>query len=99
AGMDDEQALLAGLGRQHLVAEGLLLGHLAGVAGVQVGGLVAHGAPTVPTSASFVKTPWSLLRRGFHRRRSMASWNRAPISLRAAGLCSSMKRCTSGSPR
>lgn len=42
AGVDDDQALLAGLGGHDLVAGGLLLGHLRLVAGVLVGGLAHH---------------------------------------------------------
>ena len=45
AGVDDDQALLVGLRGHDLVARGLLLGHLAGVAFQVVGlvGVFSHG--------------------------------------------------------
>src|SRR6185437_12421532 len=98
AGMDDDKAALLGLGREHFGARRLALRHLLGVAAVEL--FLALDILThrrfAPMSANSSRT---LLRRGVHNPRSIASPSRAPISRSASGLCSSRKPRTSLSPR
>ncbi len=92
AGMDDEEAALLRLGGEDLGARRLALRHLLGVARVDLvlGFLgIGHGRSCSAT----------LLLRGFHRLRSIASASRALISASAAGLCSAKNCRTSGASR
>ena len=99
-GVDDEEALLDGLGGEDPVA------HLLALARLLVGPAVdlrfarwfrfrrAHGLSLSSPSASSASTSWAILARGRHSPLSCASNSRALISASAAGLLSERKART-----
>src|SRR5579872_2502155 len=79
AGVDDQEALLAGLGRHDLVARRLVLAHLLGVARIcGVVGLGGHAALSFCCrGSSLLIRSAALFERGVHNPRRIASWKRA----------------------
>ena len=95
-GMDNQEAALFGLGRQHALARRLAPGHLFVVTAVDLlltFDKLAHGPPHL------VRFSRALLRRGRQRPRSIASRKRRLVSASAAGLCSAMNPRTVSSAR
>ncbi len=98
------RALVAGLGRHHLVACRLVLSHLLGMP--RIGGDVVKlglghaGSPlkVVVCSRSAIRSR-ALFERGVHISRRNASSKRSAVSRRADGLASAMKPRTLASSR
>ena len=94
SGVDDQQAPLLRLGGQHALARRLAPRHLLVVAPVDLlFGLdeIAHD------TLHWARAPRTLLLRGRHSPRSIASAKRRRVSARAAGLCSAIKPRTASS--
>src|SRR3972149_2526944 len=89
AGVNDEQALLAGLGGQHLVAGDLAVARLfIGAAEIVVPlRALAHDTASTMGARRSRKTACAELDSGFHKSRSCASIRSESISLSASGLC------------
>src|SRR3984957_4938530 len=94
-GVDDQQALLAGLGGHDLVARGLVLARfflMAGIFRVVVLGRRLGHAISFWASGNNSAIKWAArLERGVHNPRRIASANLAAVSRNAAGLAASMK--------